>query len=694
MGANLTETVATELYPSEFVPSFTVSADAVRESVIFGNEDYGQRSIEETVAHIIWYAKNLVEEHDTAGGGKHKIGSLKDLVITVPGWASQRERQAIMAAGAIAGFPRVSLVHETTSAGVQRGFDLELTLNGTREVTTLFLNMGATHFESCVVQYGLAAAGTPTTRVLGCAHSLKAGGSEITAELAREASKFFVEKHPSKKADFDKDMVAAVRIFRQAEAVKHTLSANKEAQFSVESLLDEIDLRKPFTRADVERAAQPVLTEIELTISKALEKAGIAKSEIAQVEVIGGGWRVPCVQAKLEETFAPILLGQHLNGDESIVFGGAFIAANASSTFRVRKTWFTDIIDSEYSLTVSADAGGQEWPKTQTIFPSGHKLNSVKAIKLSVDADLRVDLKENGNLIESFEISGRNASAFVSPQVILKLKLDSNGLVSLLNADALYEYQVEQQVKTPIVRVVSNDTQEVKEGADGEEGESATSAPVEPPPEFNVTTITVPKKDKVTLKVKSVFQAKPLPMSEEDIKATKAKLKRFVDEEDRIKLKTKVRNDLESLIYSVRDKMQDDKEVLDNSSSEEREHALQTSRDVETWFDDNAWTGAVEDFKNQIQFLTESTKPIYDRIQEKKRAKELEELAAKLAEELARQAAMNATSTPETEEETTPVPDIADGGEEEPDQLTEEQPTEVGGDSQQEGGEGEGLDEL
>lgn len=655
IGANVTDSVS-----FEFAPSFQVTKDPVRHSIIFGNDEFGQRSIEETVAHIIWYSKNLVEEHDTVGSGKHKIGSLKDLVLAVPSWATQRERQAIIDGAIIAGFARerVALVHETSAAAVQRGFDLDLAINGTQKVTSIFLNMGSSHFEACIVHYGLLGnSTTPTAKVLGCSHSFKAGGAEVTFELAREAIESFAKRHPKKAADFRADEVAKIRMFRQAESVKHTLSANREAQFSVESVFDEIDFKAPVSRSDIERISAPILTELESTISSVLEKTHLTKTQIDQVEVIGGGWRVPCIQAKLEAEFAPLLLGQHLNGDESIVFGAAFIAANSSSNFRVRKIVFTDISQNDYALRVHSESAIGEWPRTQTIFPSGHKLNAVKAIKLSVDSDLVVDLLENGNLLESFSVTGRNVSAHVSPQMMLKVKLDSNGIVGLVHADAVYEYEVEQEVKTPVNTTSSEDN---------------NTSPTEEE-SFTVSHVMVPKKDKVALKIETVYRAFPLPMSEEELKTTRSKLKRIVDDEDRIKLRTKVKNDLESLIYSIRDKMADDLEILANSSAEERKAAIDASHTAESWFDDNAWTASIEDMKLQIETLKNSAKPIHDRIQEKRAEKEAQELAAKLAaeaakiaEEIARLEAINATAVPET---------VTNSSDESP--IVEETPTEI-----------------
>ena len=69
------------------------------------------------------------------------------------------------------------------------------------------------------------------------------------------------------------------------------------------------------------------------------------------MEIIGGGVRVPRIQAILTEYFAPLPLGTHLNGDEAAVMGAAFIAANRSSAFRVKPVGALDT--TPFSVTVN-----------------------------------------------------------------------------------------------------------------------------------------------------------------------------------------------------------------------------------------------------------------------------------------------------------------------------------------------------
>jgi molecular chaperone DnaK (HSP70) len=638
VGANVSSTPASTLYPSEFATPFTVSVDGDRQSALYGNEDFGNRPMEEVLANLFWYAKSLVEEHDTPAAGKRKEGSLKDVVVTVPSWATRGERQAVIDAANIAGFTRVSLVHETSAGSVQRA----LVMNATTPTNTLFFNLGSGHFESCVIQYGLVGKGsleTPTARVMGCAHSLKAGGAEITAYLARLGAKSFTEKY--KKADLSSDPAAMVRLFRQADNVKQTLSANKEGLFSVESLWDEKDMKIQITRADIEKASEGVLAEIDRVVGQTLTRCNLTKSDIHQVEVLGGAWRVPHIQAKLEELVAPLPLGQHLNGDEAMVFGAAFIAANNSQSFRVPKVIFTDVSENEYSIQITPKniptGDDAKWPRTQSIFPVGQKLGASKAIKVSVNSELDVSVFENGNLIERLEVRGsRNESSDETPQIVLKVKLDPNGIFEFSGAEAIHERMEEQTLKVPL-----NTTNERNET------------------EYNVTTITVLKKVKINLEISIEFQAKPLSMTAEQIKAARAALKAVVETENAIKLRTKTKNDLEALVYAMYDKMEDSDEVKKHSSPEERAAVVAAAKAAEEWLDENSYSATVDEFKEQVTTLKNAAKAIFDRIDEERKRVEAEQFAKKLQEELERLAKLNETTAAnETMANTTTIPEI------------------------------------
>ena len=105
---------------------------------------------------------------------------------------------------------------------------------------------------------------------------------------------------------------------------------------------DEIDTT---AKSSYERATEPAL--------EAISKAGITASEIDQIELIGGGVRIPKVLEMLEAALERKDLGVHLNGDEAMCFGSAFIASNSSSSFKVKSVLLTQHPEYDVHLKIS-----------------------------------------------------------------------------------------------------------------------------------------------------------------------------------------------------------------------------------------------------------------------------------------------------------------------------------------------------
>merc|ERR1712060_721015 len=74
--------------------------------------------------------------------------------------------------------------------------------------------------------------------------------------------------------------------------------------------------------------------------------------EIDMIELIGGGMRVPSIQAEISSVLKKEL-GMHINSDESMALGAAFHGANVSTAFRVRHVGMTDVNPFEIGISLS-----------------------------------------------------------------------------------------------------------------------------------------------------------------------------------------------------------------------------------------------------------------------------------------------------------------------------------------------------
>ncbi|EER01370.1 HSP protein, putative, partial [Perkinsus marinus ATCC 50983] len=349
---------------------------------------------EEVTGHLLAFARHLAEISDedhmsSKGKGKAaRAAHASEAVITVPSWASQRYRQAVLDAAEIAGFARTTLVHETTAAAVQRAVDVKF--DNADTLLTLFVNIGAMQTEVCVVRYTKHTAPgnvtVPHVHVLGCAHTAEVAGHRIDLLIADRMAETFCEKNRKLCSGFKKNTRASAKLLKAANNAKHVLSANKEMVFQIESLYEDTDFKTPLTRSELDEMMDKAGMEaaLQATIQAALVNSNVSDMrEVSEAEVIGGGWRVPRLHKVVADIVAPADLGQHLNGEEAIAFGAAMIGANSSKSFRVRKMWLTDTnSEHEYKVmltplnpSVSVESGGGDWQRAQVLASKGHKLS-------------------------------------------------------------------------------------------------------------------------------------------------------------------------------------------------------------------------------------------------------------------------------------------------------------------------------
>jgi len=290
---------------------------------------------EELAAMILAYGRELAE--------KQANGSVKDAVITVPSYYNQERRRMLIDAAELAGLNVVQLVHENTAAALMYGIDR---MDSEKDLHVLIYNMGGRDTEVSVVRY--SAVSDPKNKtfeyveVMGEGYDATLGGKEFDHVLVRiMADHFNSLKERQGKPDIRKNDRAMKRLYKEAIGIKDILSANKLVNIKVPELADYVTLAFELTRDTFEAECEHLFARVKNPIDLALKEAGLTASDIDQVEILGGGIRVPKVQAILKEAMGDKELNVHLNGDEAMSFGSAFIAANSTSIFKVRKVFLT-----------------------------------------------------------------------------------------------------------------------------------------------------------------------------------------------------------------------------------------------------------------------------------------------------------------------------------------------------------------
>jgi len=228
--------------------------------------------------------------------------SVEKVVITVPAYFNDGQRQATKDAGRLAGLEVVRLVNEPTAASLAYG--LHKLASG--KVAVYDFGGGTFDISILDLKEGIF-------EVLATNGDTHLGGDDID----RAILEWMLQGLPE-----------AVRLERRvwnsarkaAEEAKKRLS--QEAQVELELALPGRHLSRTLSRAELEQMAQPLVARTLASCGRALKDAGLDPKEIAAVVLVGGSTRMPLVRQRVAEFFGREPLCE-LDPDQVVALGAA-----------------------------------------------------------------------------------------------------------------------------------------------------------------------------------------------------------------------------------------------------------------------------------------------------------------------------------------------------------------------------------
>ncbi len=248
----------------------------------------GERSFTppEISAIILKQLKQMAEAH---------LGQqVTKVVITVPAYFSDAQRQATRDAGEIAGLQVVKIINEPTAAALSYEADHQ----GHKRI--LIYDLGGGTFDVSVVELE-----DDIIEVVSSHGNNLLGGDDFDKKILE-----FLLAHLQEVSGFEPDALSAqamARLDRAAEAAKKTLSDHPFARIEEEYLLERdgvpIHLSLELARSDYESMIRPFIDETLAAIHTALSSAGLTVADIDETLLVGGSTRTPLVQRMLQEEF-------------------------------------------------------------------------------------------------------------------------------------------------------------------------------------------------------------------------------------------------------------------------------------------------------------------------------------------------------------------------------------------------------
>ena len=241
-------------------------------------------------------------------------------VITVPAYYNDNQRQAVRAAGALAGLDVERIVNEPTAAAIA------FAQGRTLEQRVMVYDLGGGTFDTSILElHG------NVYEVISTGGDTFLGGVDFDRALVQDLLARFHQKHG---IAFEGDRVALQRITDAAERAKISLSERLTTQVNIPFVTMVGDkgynLDSQVTRAELEKLTVQLIDRTLRVCDDVLNNCGLRPAELGEVLLVGGQSRMPLVRAKLREFFGKEP-SKAVHPDEAVALGAALLAHSMQS---------------------------------------------------------------------------------------------------------------------------------------------------------------------------------------------------------------------------------------------------------------------------------------------------------------------------------------------------------------------------